>query len=43
MQRVYYFGFYNNGGARVIVFPPFGETRTPSFTTFATARITKDN
>jgi len=43
MYRVYYFRFYNNGGARTVVFPPFAKVWKTSLTTFAAAAIAKDN
>jgi hypothetical protein len=36
MNRVYYFGFYDCGGARVVIFPPFGKVSQPSLTAFTT-------
>jgi hypothetical protein len=43
MYKVYYLGFYNNGGARVVVFPTFGKVRALSFTTFTATITTKDS
>jgi len=41
MYGVYYFGFYDYGGARVVVFPPFGKVWKPSLTTLTTTAITE--
>jgi len=43
MYRVYYIRFYNNGGTRIVVFPPFAKVRKPPLTTFAAAAIAKGN